>query len=1035
MTLERISGCVGTNMSDDTYLPPGLYEQLLTDALRRRLPEDRSDFGKLPDDAYGLLTRHVSHAVDRALRAPGLELGQRVALCNRLLDEIAQSGPTGAVTPGDRVPSPTELLTAIRPPTTGQSRRMAFPRPETPVSEDALFVNAPHEPSLARELRTELLSADRVDLLCAFIVWSGIRIVLDELEKVRRRGIPVRVITTTYTGITDPRALDRFTELGAEVKVSYDTRMTRLHAKAWLFHRDSGFSTAYIGSSNLTHSALHEGLEWNVRLSQVHSTDLLERFRAAFETYWSDVHFVPYQRDEFVGAVKRERAHQSIDFTPFDIVPYEYQRIMLDSLQVERERHGRRRNLVVAATGTGKTIVAALDYKRTAQNWGGASLLFVAHRQEILDQSRSLFRHALRDGAFGELWVGGHRPLEGRHVFASVQSLAHVDLDSIEPDAYDIVIIDEFHHAAAPTYRRLLDHLKPRLLLGLTATPERGDSRDILEWFGGKIAVELRLWDALDQGLLCPFQYFGVADGVDLNQLEWRRTGYDIGALSNLYTANDLRTGKILKAVNDIVSDPLTMRAFGFCVSVEHAEYMAQSFNRAGIPSRVVIGTTDPVTRAYSIGDLRNRQVNVIFTVDVFNEGVDIPELDTVLLLRPTESATVFLQQLGRGLRLAEGKSGLTVLDFIGQQHRKFRFDSRFQALTGIPARKLEATINQDFPYLPSGCYVQLDRVAKEVVLEDLKAVIDTRHDLLVRELRELGDVSLLSFLNGTDRSLEDVFRGGRAGWMNLRRDAGLPTPPADENDDALVAAISRMFHIDDSERLDKYCAWLRADAPPRETHLSTRDVRLLTMLHFELWSTGGARGTLGESLSRLWSHEAIRLELAEVLEALAAQCTALVLEDRRTVEPLAVHAHYSRNEVLAAVGAATTEKPRSSREGVAWIAGAHADVFFVTLRKAEKYFSPTTMYHDYAISPREFHWESQSTTSVSSPTGQRYINHVQRGSRVLLFAREDKQQRAYLYLGPVRYVRHEGDRPIAITWRLDWEIPPQFFLEARAVG
>ncbi len=1022
-------------MGDDTLLPPGLYEQLLTTALRRRLPEERADYGMLTDDAYQLLTRHVAAALDRALRVPGLDLAARVKLCNRLLGAIAISGPKDAVVPGDYIPSPAELLMAIRPPATGLSQPVAWPRPETPLSEDALFVNAPHEPGLAAELRTELLSADRVDLICAFIVWSGIRIVLEELKQVRQRGVPVRVITTTYTGITDPRALDELVRLGTEVKVSYDTRMTRLHAKAWLFERDSGFSTAYIGSSNLTHTALHEGLEWNVRLSEVHSDGLLERFRAAFETYWSDDHFVPYERDAFVAAVKRERPVGTIDFTPFDIVPYEYQRAMLDALLVERERHGRWHNLVVAATGTGKTVVAALDYKRTAERWGGASLLFVAHRHEILAQSRSLFRHVLRDGTFGELLVGGERPTEDRHVFASIQSLAHVDLQSIRPDAYDIVIVDEFHHAEAPTYRRLLEHLKPRLLLGLTATPERADSRDILQWFGGKIAVELRLWDALDQGLLCPFQYFGVADEVDLSQLEWKRTGYDTVVLSAIYTANDFRTSKILKTVSDLVSDPQAMRALGFCVSIEHAQYMARSFEQAGIPSRAVLGTTDPMARSQAVRDLRNRAINAIFTVDVFNEGIDIPEVDTVLLLRPTESATVFLQQLGRGLRLAEGKSGLTVLDFIGQQRREFRFDARFQALTGIPVRKLTDAVGRGFPYLPSGCYVHLDRVATGIVLDNLRAVIRTRHDLLVRELRELGDVTLGEYIDATDRSLDEIYRGTQSGWMNLRRDAGLIAPPRLDGDSDLVKAIGRMLHVDDGERLSTYAEWLGTDTPPPVDALSLRDVRLLNMLHVDLWGRRAERQSLQASLLRLWPHEAIRLELAEVLDVLAAQTTALVIEDRGTVEPLAVHAHYTRDEVLTALGVATSERPPTVREGVVFAREANADAFFVTLRKSDKSFSPTTMYHDYAISAREFHWESQSTTSITSPTGQRYINHAERKSRVLLFARDVPEQRDFLYLGAARYVRHTGDRPIAITWRLDWEIPPQFFLEARAVS
>lgn len=1022
-------------MNSEGYLPPGLYEQLLTEALRRKLPHDRSDVTALPDDMYSLLAAHVAQALDRALRAPGLSTVQRVELCNRLLDEIASSGPKGAVVlQEDRIPRPPELLRAIHTAGSMLAQSNVLPRPETPLSEDALFVNAPHEPVLASELRTELLSADRVDLLCAFVVWSGVRIVLDELRAVRRRGVPIRVITTTYTGTTDPRALDELIRLGADVKVSYDTRMTRLHAKAWLFERESGFSTAYIGSSNLTHSALHAGLEWNVRLSQIHSPDLLDRFRASFETYWSDEHFVPYDRAQFETAVRRERADNSIDITLFDIVPFEYQRAMLQALEVERLRHGRWRNLIVSATGTGKTVLAAFDYKRMAEQWRGASLLFVAHRQEILEQSRRVFRHVLKDGAFGELLVGGARPVEGRHVFASIQSLSRLDVERIDPGEYDIVIVDEFHHAEASTYRRLLEHVRPQLLLGLTATPERADGKDVLQWFDGQIAVELRLWNALQQGLLCPFQYFGVADDVDLHDLEWKRTGYDIAALSRLYTGNDLRTGKILQAVHDIISDPSEMRALGFCVSVEHAEYMARSFNRAGIPSHAVTGEMDPVTRSQVVRQLRNREINVVFTVDVFNEGIDIPEVDTVLLLRPTESATIFLQQVGRGLRLAVGKSGLTILDFIGQQHRKFRFGDRLQALTGVPVRKIANAVDEGFPHLPPGCYVHLDRVAARVILDNLRELLPPRKSVMVRELADCGDVSLLQFLHATGHSLDDIYRPSVGGWMSLRRAAGMVSPPFVEGDDALVRAIARLVHIDDEERLAEYRRWMLESSMPRVSDLSPRQVRLLTMLHLDLWTRSVTPMSLNDSLERLWTHEAVRLELIAVLDVLAANAVSLT-ETTPGNEPLALHAHYTRDEVLAALGAATSERPPTMREGVISVAEAAADVFFVTLRKSERHFSSTTMYRDYALSPREFHWESQSTTSVGSQTGQRYLTHDQRGSRVLLFARELPEDRSFLYLGPAHYVRHSGDRPIAITWRLERDMPPAFFMAARAAS
>ncbi len=569
--------------------------------------------------------------------------------------------------------------------------------------------------------------------------------------------------------------------------------------------------------------------------------------------------------------------------------------------------------------------------------------------------------------------------------------------------------------------------------MGLTATPERADEEDVLRWFGGRIAVELRLWDALEQGLLCPFQYFGVADDVDLRDLEWKRSGYDVARLSALYTGNDARTAKILQAIRDLIDDTESMRALAFCVSVEHAHYMAQCFTQAGIAAEAVTGRTAPGERQAIVKRLRDREINVIVTVDVFNEGIDIPELDTVLLLRPTESATVFLQQLGRGLRLAEGKSGLTVLDFIGQQHRKFRFDARLQTLTGIPARKLVRAVANDFPHLPPGCYIHLDRVASSIVLENLKMVTGVRRHVLVRELRDCGDVALLEFLRRTERTLGDVFKGP-SGWMSLRRDAGLPSPPELPGDGPMVRAISRMFHIDDPERLRLYHTWLSQEQPPEVSSLPVRHARLLHMLHLDLHSGHVQSASLRESLADLWRREAVRAELCQVLEVLADEASSLVVEGEHADEPLAVHGRYTRAEVLAALGASTAENPLPMREGVKWLPDVQTDIFFVTLQKSESVFSTTTMYRDYAISPHDFHWESQSTTSVRSPTGQRYIKQRADGTRVLLFVRETVDD-AFLFLGPAAYLCHSGDRPIAITWHLKHEIPPSFFLSARAAS
>ncbi|MGH3010219.1 MAG: DEAD/DEAH box helicase family protein, partial [Gaiellaceae bacterium] len=337
----------------------------------------------------------------------------------------------------------------------------------------------------------------------------------------------LRVITSTYMGVTERGALDYLVrELGAEVSVNYEQNATRLHAKAWLLRRDTGFDTAYVGSSNLSRAAILDGLEWNVRLSATATPRLLDKFEATFEAYWAGETFEPYDPDRdgarFDEASRRAGASGTAA-SLFDVPalvphPYPHQREILEDLDVQRLMHGLHRNLVVAATGTGKTVVAAFDYRNLRERLGGSpSLLFVAHRQEILEQSLSAFRQVLADREFGELHVGQHKATLWRHVFASVQSLGVRGIEAFAPDHFDVVVIDEFHHAAAPTYRRIIDYLRPTELLGLTATPERADGVRVQdEYFDGRVASEMRLWEALEADLLCPFHYFGITDETDL---------------------------------------------------------------------------------------------------------------------------------------------------------------------------------------------------------------------------------------------------------------------------------------------------------------------------------------------------------------------------------------------------------------------------------------------------------------------------------------------------------------------------------------
>ena len=1007
-------------------LPQGRYDAIVDRELARALRDipanwiaDESEI-QVPDLPLRL-AHHVAVAVGRTL--PDVDEDRRVDLVNALIRLL---GDGEAV-----VEDPVRRLTSIR----RAGLATADPAADIPLSQHDLLVNARGEPHLAAELKKELASADRIDLIVAIVRWYGVRLIIDELEEAIRRGATVRLLTTTFTGSTEPRALDELAERGVEIRVSYDTQTTRLHAKSWVFHRDSGFSTAYIGSSNLTRTALMDGREWNVRLSKDASPGLFAKIAAAFEAQWASGDYEPYDPDRFEQETRRLSPDGESALSGLELRPWPYQAEILDALEVERDVHGSTHNLVVAPTGTGKTVVAALDYKRLVQQHGDLSLLFVAHREQILVQSRRTFREAIADGSFGEMLVGGQRPEAGRHVFASIQTLSWLGAEDLDPDAF--VIVDEFHHAEASTYRRLLDHLRPRWLLALTATPERTDGLDIRRWTDGRTAFDMRLWHALDRQLLAPFQYFGLADVADLSAVRWQGGRYSDKDLERVYTADDARARLIVKQVARIVADPTEMKALGFCATVDHAHFMARVFNERGWPSTAIDGSTPQETREEHIRALQRGELTTIFSRDVFNEGVDIPEVDTILLLRPTESVTVYLQQIGRGLRRREDKPVCTVLDFVAQYRKEYRFDLRLRALTGISRRDLPTAAEEGFPYLPSGCHLELDRQAKEWVLQHLKEAVTANRPALRRELQLQATQqptrqapSLREFIDHAGVELEDV---AKVGWTKLKRDVGLEPSEAGPEEARLQRGVSRLLHLDDTDRIDQLTSWLGADQPP--SLRTERDRRLAWMFLVTLWSLRAAPDEMEEAWRGLWAAPALRSELIDVLGIVRDRIPrpTLALPDEDV--PLRLHATYARDEILAGFGRLAPGERYSHQAGPWWHEPAQTEVLFITLQKTEKEYSPSTLYRDYAISRELFHWESQNMTRRDSPSGRRYLEQRSNGVRILLAVRASKRDpwgftRPYTLLGPADFVTAEGERPIAITWRLQNPIPADLYEE-----
>lgn len=983
------------------HLPKGVYDELLTASLRaeiERLPPSlRAQVTSLSAaDIIEYLARKVAERARRHLfdtlsdEEPGLTLAEG----NRLLSAITPANPAEAA-----------LLQAVH-----DAVVRDVPTPLIPLSQSALVTNN-QRLNYHAVLRSELTSSDRVDLICPFIGNQGLNLILDLLANF---GSRLRVIATTYLGATNQRALERIANIRAQIKIVYERsdQKTGLHAKSWIFHRDTGFTTATVGSSNLSPRALVDGMEWNIRLSAKDAPQVLQELIVTFDRLWEDPQFEAFDpsRDgeRLARALKSQRADRNGITFFADLQPLPHQREALEELAYAR-LEGKTRNLIVAATGTGKTLLAAFDYLRLCREAGGRpNLLFVAHRKDILEQSLGAFRAVMKDTDFGELHVGAERAGAWKHVFASVQSLHDRRLSEMARDHFDVIVIDEFHHAEAPTYLQILEHFQPKQLLGLTATPERSDGKNVIERFGTP-TYELRLWHALDRKLLCPFHYFGIDDRTDLSTIAWSGGRYADSDLDQTFVeAGEERARLVIRELLEKAEDLDRVRGVAFCATIRHAEFMARQFRAAGLEAKALHSGLPSDVRDELVGAFRRGDLPILCTVDLFNEGVDIPEINTVLFLRPTESATIFVQQLGRGLRNHPEKGALTVLDFVGQQNRKFRMDLRFRAMTGLSRSELERAVRSEFPTLPAGCHIRLDRTTQDRVLRNIREAIPSNTRALADELRRMHatgtPITLASFLHETGLELTDVYKG--RSFHGLKHAASLTPDDLPE-----AKRVGSFIHVDDRRRLEGY---------RRELMQEGNDARFARMMAFTLNRTMDLRST----------HPIVREEMLELLSVLEAQASHRppIADDL----VFSLHSHYSRDEIVSIF----RDNPSSMRQGTFYVESLSLDVHIVTLRKSERDFSPTTRYADYFIAPDQLHWESQSTTSAESPTGQRLIRG--RG-RHLFFVREEKDWEGrtspFLCLGFGHPISAEGERPIKLVCKLDHPVPDHLYVRFLAAA
>ena len=592
-----------------------------------------------------------------------------------------------------------------------------------------------HTNHLYHQLKEDITNSSTIYVLSSFVMKSGIDMIWDDLQTAQQRGADIKILTGDYLYVTQPQALAKLLMLqGENLEIRlWQSNGIAFHPKAFIFkHRAEG--AIIVGSSNFSRSALTSGVEWNLRMKrQTNHTTFDQAIHEFIELFYADetmevnkesikyydeaYHtFHRNHADLLQTWTKREEIALTLPTTEDNLptetkdTPLQYETKLTprpaqqEALKALRQTVAEdySKAMVVMATGLGKTYLAAFfaqDYPK---------ILFIAHREEILRQAQESFEDVLDKQ--GGLYYGAEKSEMQDMLFASIFTLSIQEhLHRFEKDAFDLIIVDEFHHAAAKSYRKVIDYFEPTFLLGLTATPERTDGQDVFALCDGNVAYEISFIEAIQRGWLAPFTYYGVKDDIDYSNIQWLGSTYDQQQLM-VEQINEQRAEQIF---NKWMEHKQT-RSLGFCSSIQQADFLAEFFIDRGIAAISLTSTTKDISRQEAIEKLETKEIDIIFTVDIFNEGVDIPSVDTLLFARPTESLVVFTQQIGRGLRKYPTKDTCVIIDLIGNYRHA---DTKLEVFAaGMEERKRKEVV----PKVPENCTLHLETDVIDL-LEEMK--------------------------------------------------------------------------------------------------------------------------------------------------------------------------------------------------------------------------------------------------------------------------------------------------------------------------
>lgn len=920
--------------------------------------------------------------------------------------------------------------------------------------------------NLYNNLKECLESAKSFIFSVAFINFAGVQILLDLLANCERKNIKGKILTTNYLHFTDLKSVEylkRFKNI--EVRFFNSDELGGFHTKGYIFEFETYYKTI-IGSSNLTKGGLKKNIEWNTLSIFEKDTLYMKNILLEFNFLWEQgVNEIPYyipisrrekriKKEYSYENIEREVADEEINFYSKGIEPNYMQKVALDNLEKIR-LYSEDRALCISATGTGKTYLGAFDVR----NYNPKTLLFIVHNEEILNSAIETFKKVIPEKSYGK-FTGTIKNRNENYIFSTIQSMSKYFLE-FDKEYFEYIIIDEAHHITSKSYQNILQYFKPKFLLGLTATPERCDGGNIYEIFNMNIPVEIRLQEALDRSLIVPFHYYGIKDIDDINLKDIKLT--EIKKLTKLLNLSK-RVDFIIEKINFYGYSGEKRKALGFCISIEQCKYMAEEFNKRGIKAVYITGGTDLETRKNILKKFEKDDTEIIFVVDIFNEGVDIPCINTILMLRPTNSPIVFTQQLGRGLRHFREKEFLTVIDFIGNHNKTFLIAIALMGRKGYDKESLKLSVKNDFNNLSKNLHISLDEICKEEIIKQL----DNENFNSMKYLKEEYEIfkeflkrvptptdyinfdeapELFKYINKSKSYFEflkyvkdNKFEFTQKEIEIVREIEGfLPIKRVYE----FVIMRYLIFKEESFLNINSVISLLTKFILIEDLELCKNSIEhAMKYLNGDFYDSGEIKKSnnlfkfkdrvieKSKEFSIALKNENLKNYLLEIVDYGLLRYKKEFENKDYGLPFFKLYSTYNMKDVALLCN---YEKKHSAFRGSGLLKNGKEYFIFIDLHK-EIDIKESINYKDKIINREIIQWQSQNSTTQISEIGKNITDNINRGINLHMFVRKFKEidgiVQEYLYLGKGDCVEFKGNKPITLKLKLKNILPKEIFNE-----